>query len=213
LALLFFSDVGAASAVMYAAHNTTVKLTCTDTNNEQYNPVWYVFGPLDEYIRIIRSRNDDTGELMGTVIFNGNHTCGTFQAFCRLFNGQNMHNTTLIVGGRLPSPENVQINGSLVIKWDPPYTAINNNETSVIHVDPHITQYTVYIIDNYTGNYMDEVNITEETFSRNTPDVNSCPTYGVTAWNSGGEGRMSPPLPGGKLTFCIYVGSVFRILS
>jgi len=100
-------------------------------------------------------------------------------------------------------------NGSLVIEWDPPYTAINNNGTSVIHVDPHIIQYTVYIIDNYTGNYMDEVNTTEETFSRNTPDVHSCPVYGVTAWNSGGEGQMSPPLPGGKLTFCIHVCSVF----
>jgi len=103
--------------------------------------------------------------------------------------------------GRLPSPENVQINVSLIIEWDPPYTAINNNDTSIMHVDPHITQYTVYIIDKYTGNYMDKVNVTKETFSRNIPDVHSCPTYGVTAWNSGGEGHMSPPLPGGKLTF------------
>jgi len=82
---------------MYAAHNTTVKLTCTAPNSEQYNPVWYVLGP--QYIPSIPSRNEDTGELIGTLIINGNRTSGTFSALCRLLNGQNMHYTTLTVGG------------------------------------------------------------------------------------------------------------------
>ena len=61
---------------------------------------------------------------------------------------------------------------------------------------PHITQYTVYIFDNYTGNLTDKVNVTETSFRRNISDDNSCPVYAVSAWNSGGEGNMSAPLPG-----------------
>ena len=102
--------------------------------------------------------------------------------------------------GPLPSPEDIHIsewNDSLVnFEWNPPYSAINTEST--VHVDPHITQYTVYIVDNYTGNFMDEVNITETSisFRRETRDDYSCPLYGVTAWNSGGEGDMSVLLPG-----------------
>ena len=105
------------------------------------------------------------------------------------------------VTGRLPSPENVHINesnGSLVIKWNPPYSA-NNTLSSIVHVEPHITHYTVYTVDNYTGNYIESVTVTDTAFRRNTPNDNSCPVYRVTAWNAGGEGDMSVPLPGGKL--------------
>jgi len=65
-----------------------------------------------------------------------------------------------------------------------------------VHVDPYITQYTVYIIDNCTGRFVDKVNVTETSFRANISDDNSCPVYRVTAWNSGGEGDMSVPLPG-----------------
>ena len=111
--------------------------------------------------------------------------------------------------GHLPPPEDIHIdesNNFLVIEWNPPYSAINTN-SSVIHVDPHITQYTVYIVDNYTGNYMEKVNVTEMSFRRNIPNDNSCPVYRVTAWNSGGEGDMSVPLPGarGKLPLLGYL--------
>ena len=73
-----------------------------------------------------------------------------------------------------------------------------NSELNFMHVNPHITQYTVYIIDNYTGNCIDKVNITEVSFTlgSNVPDDRLCRVYGVTAWNSGGEGKMSVPLPG-----------------
>jgi len=108
--------------------------------------------------------------------------------------------------GRLPSPENVHINESnsfVVIEWNPPYTS-NNTESRVVHIEPHITHYTVYIVDNFTGNYMEKVNVTETSFRRNTPNDNSCPVYHVTAWNSGGEGDRSAPLPGGKLPLLGY---------
>jgi len=102
--------------------------------------------------------------------------------------------------GPLPSPENIRINEwdhYLLINWDPPYSEINT-DSSIIHVDPHITQYTVYIVDNYTGSYLDEMNITETSisFRRKATDDHSCPMYGVTAWNAGGEGDMSVLLPG-----------------
>jgi len=52
---------------------------------------------------------------------------------------------------------------------------------------------------------MERVNVTETSFRRNTPNDNSCPVYRVTAWNSGGEGDMSAPLPGGKLLLLGYL--------
>ena len=64
-----------------------------------------------------------------------------------------------------------------------------NNET--VHVDPHITQYTVYITDNYTGNIIVKENVTETQFTPNTSDNDSCPMYQVSAWNTAGEGEMS----------------------
>ena len=61
-----------------------------------------------------------------------------------------------------------------------------------IHVYPHITQYTVYITDNYTGNIIVKKNVTETQF---TTDVDgSCPIYQVSAWNAGGEGELSEPV-------------------
>ena len=91
--------------------------------------------------------------------------------------------------GRLPSPENVHINGnSSTIEWDPPYSSVNN-KSDVTHVDPHITHYTVYITDNYTGDVVKE-NVTETQFTFKTSD-NSCPVYQVSA---GDEGELSGPV-------------------
>ena len=100
--------------------------------------------------------------------------------------------------GHLPSPENVQSNETVNIKWNPPYYSVNND---VIHVYPHITQYTVYITDNYTGNTIKE-NVTETQFTFNTRENVLCPMYEVSAWNAGGEGELSEPvqdsIPQGK---------------
>ena len=113
--------------------------------------------------------------------------------------------------GPLPPPENLHIyvlDNSEVIEWNPPYSA-NNTNSSIIHVDPHVTQYTVHIIDNYTGNSYEKVNVAGTSFRRNFSDDHSCPVYRVTAWNSGGEGDMSVPLPGylprSKLSFCNHI--------
>ena len=70
-----------------------------------------------------------------------------------------------------------------------------NNESNIISVDPHITQYTVYITDNYTGNIIVKVNVTETRFTfNNQQDNRLCPMYRVSAWNAGGEGELSEPV-------------------
>ena len=111
------------------------------------------------------------------------------------------HYTILSITGHLPSPENVLINKSVnssTIEWNPPYSSMNSN---TIHVDPHITQYTVYITDNYTGNNIVKENVTETQYISNTQ---LCPMYQVSAWNAGGEGELSEPvqesIPRGNLT-------------
>ena len=68
-----------------------------------------------------------------------------------------------------------------------------NNDT--IRVDPHIIHYTVYITDNYTGNIIVKENVTETQFTSNIQQDNDlCPVYQVSAWNAGGEGKLSEPV-------------------
>ena len=75
-----------------------------------------------------------------------------------------------------------------MIEWKSPYQSVNSD---TIHVDPHITQYTVYITNNYTGDVA-KVNVTETRFTFNNQDDDcSCSTYQVSAWNAGGEGELS----------------------
>ena len=64
-------------------------------------------------------------------------------------------------------------------------------------MDPHITHYTVYITDNYTGNIIVKENVTETHFTFNTQHDGSCPMYQVSAWNAGGEGELSEPVQDG----------------
>ena len=73
-----------------------------------------------------------------------------------------------------------------------------NNQT--VHVDPHITQYTVYITDNHTGDVV-KVNVTETHFTSSINQGNlHCPMYQVSTWNAGGEGELSEPVqPHSKL--------------
>ena len=61
-------------------------------------------------------------------------------------------------------------------------------------MDPHITQYTVYITDNYTGNSISKQNVTETEYIINNQDDGLCPMYQVSAWNAGGEGELSEPV-------------------
>ena len=93
--------------------------------------------------------------------------------------------------GPLPPPENVTIssqNSLTQLQWKPPYYTLNQ-ESDVIHVDPHITQYTVYIFDAYNRSMIHSVN-TITSFTH-THDVPLCPMYQVSAWNAGGEGELS----------------------
>ena len=96
--------------------------------------------------------------------------------------------------GPLPSPDNVTIssqNSSTQLQWKPPYYTLNN-ESNVIHVDPHITHYTVYTMDVSNDSMIDSVNVTDTSF---TPtNILLCPIYRVSAWNAGSEGEMSEPV-------------------
>ena len=97
--------------------------------------------------------------------------------------------------GPLPSPENLTLStqgSSTQLQWKPPYYTLNR-ESDIIHVDPHITQYTVYISDAYTGRMIESVNTTETSFTP-TNNVPLCPMYQVSAWNAGGEGNRSEPM-------------------
>ena len=102
------------------------------------------------------------------------------------------NSTFLPCTGRLPSPESVHINESFssTIKWSPPYSSLNSD----IHVDPHITHYTVYIADNYIGNIIVKGNVTETQFTFNARVDELCLMYQVSAWNSGGKGEWSEPV-------------------
>ena len=100
--------------------------------------------------------------------------------------------------GHLLAPENVHINESVdtsniasVIEWTPPYTAVSNGN---IIVDPHITQYTVYITDNYNTGDVVKANVTDTQFTFNNQGNVLCPVYRVSAWNVGGEGQLSEPV-------------------
>ena len=68
---------------------------------------------------------------------------------------------------------------------------MNNDD---IHVDPHITWYTVYITDNYTETIIIKENVTETQYTLNTQDDDLCLIYQVSAWNAGGEGEKSQPV-------------------
>ena len=69
-----------------------------------------------------------------------------------------------------------------------------SNET--VRVDPHITHYTVYITDSYTGDVV-KVNVTDSQFTFNNQGNVLCPMYQVSAWNVGGEGQLSEPVQDG----------------
>ena len=93
--------------------------------------------------------------------------------------------------GRLPSPERIHVNelfNSSTIQWEPPYSSLN---IDTIRVNPHITQYTVYIADNQT---IVIVNVTETQFTFSASENGLCPMYQISAWNAGGEGELSEPV-------------------
>ena len=97
--------------------------------------------------------------------------------------------------GPLPPPENVTISSQnlhIQLQWKPPYFTLNE-ESDIIHVDPRITQYTVYIFDAYNRRMIHSVN-TAMTSLAPTNTLPLCPMYQVSAWNAGGEGELSEPV-------------------
>jgi len=86
-------------AVINAACNTTVELTCTAPNGALFPPTWVMNGSTVLSDGGYKSSRDDTGVVIGTLIINSSHTCGIVSVYCRLHNGQILHNTTLTVEG------------------------------------------------------------------------------------------------------------------
>ena len=121
--------------------------------------------------------------------------------------------------GHLPSPESIyiiEVANYSIIEWKPPYFSLNN-QSDVMHVDPHITQYTVYITDVYTNNIIEEINVTETRFNFDTLGLDLCLMYQVSAWNAGGEGELSEPVQGrtpqGKLPARPYISTRSAVLA
>ena len=102
---------------------------------------------------------------------------------------KNLSQSIISLTGHLPTPKNVHINSS-ALRWKPPYSSLNND---TMHVDPHITHYTVYIFDNYTGDVVKK-SVRETQYTFNIQDDGLCPMYQVSAWNAGGEGELSDPV-------------------
>ena len=66
----------------------------------------------------------------------------------------------------------------------------------IIHVDPQITQYTVYITDNHTDYSIVEKNVTRTQFTIGISENVLSPIYQISAWNAVGEGELSEPVHG-----------------
>ena len=87
-----------------------------------------------------------------------------------------------------------------------------------MHVDPHITNYTVYITDMYTNDSIIKANVTETHYTYSTQDSSLCLMYQVSAWNAGGEGEICDAVwdstPQGKLrTLSLGLSTVFTVLA
>ena len=90
-----------ADVSMKAAHNATVELKCTASEDDSFPPAWVMNGSAVISRNGYRSSIDeDTGKLIGTLTINGNQTCGIFRIHCTLLpSGQIMHSTMLTVEG------------------------------------------------------------------------------------------------------------------
>ena len=109
------------------------------------------------------------------------------------------HGSCSFAAGPLASPDNVTISSqnyaATQLQWKPPYYTLNQ-ESAVIHVDSHITHYTVYTMDISNDSMSESVNVTETSFTP-TNNIPLCPMYQISAWNAGGEGELSEPVQDG----------------
>jgi len=126
-----------------------------------------------------------------------------------------MHYVFVHFIGRLPPPENVTIRSknstTIHLDWNTPYFTRNslsdavheiNNKSDVVHVNPHITQYTVYISSsagrNITRNVTEAQYIFRDSLTTKN-DLCSNFTFSISAWSAGNEGEMSEPVQGSLL--------------
>ena len=106
--------------------------------------------------------------------------------------------------GSLPPPQNLAIissqNSSVIeLQWNPPFSStITESDSISVHVDPHVTKYTVYITDTTTlrvvGHNAMETQYTFMTTDHHYP----CTSYQfcASASNAAGEGEESRRVEG-----------------
>jgi len=88
-----------------------------------------------------------------------------------------------------------------------------NNKSDVVHVNPHITQYTVYISSSTGRNITRNVTEAQYIFSLTTEnDFCSTFAFSISAWSAVGEGEMSEPVQRSLLHRKFNVNCLFRLL-
>ena len=121
--------------------------------------------------------------------------------------------------GSLPPPQDLEIasqNSSVIeLQWNAPFSSANTKSDSVsVHVDPHITKYTVYITDKTTSKVVTH-NTMETYYTFMTTDHYQCTSYQfcASASNAAGEGEKSGQVEGYFLQGDSYTVSLALGLS
>ena len=101
----FVLHAGVGSNAMIVAPGVSVEFNnCTGPADEFFQPTWFVNGRVAATdggcYRSILSGMD---HYIATLVINGNHTCDTFNVYCRIYRESQalyLHNTTLTVQGK-----------------------------------------------------------------------------------------------------------------
>ena len=102
---VLFAGIVSGDAMMNVPPGVTVKFTCTGPT-DPFQPTWFVNGKIaksDEHCYKWKLSEADGQNYTSTLKINGNHTCDTFDVYCRIYSGPQklyLHNTTLTVQGK-----------------------------------------------------------------------------------------------------------------
>ena len=100
------------------------------------------------------------------------------------------------------------------LQWSPPFSSANTESDSIsVHVDPHVTKYTVYITDTTTLTAVGHNAIETHYTFMNTDHHYPCNSYQfcASASNAAGEGEESRRVEGYFLqgdppnNYCVHV--------
>ena len=96
---------GVGSDAMIVAPGVSVEFNnCTGPADGFFQPTWFVNGRVAATDGgCYRSRLSGMDHYTATLVINGNHTCDTFNVYCRIYRESQdlyLHNTTLTVQGK-----------------------------------------------------------------------------------------------------------------